>query len=145
MGNYNWLFWVAAMVLFGVMEATTVNLVSIWFIGGALGALVVQLLGGGFWFQMVVFLLVSFGFLACLRPFVRKFVTPRQTATNADAVIGRQTYLTETVDNLRETGALKLEGKEWTVRSEHGEILPAGSLVRVVRLQGVKLYVEPVA
>ena len=145
MGNYGWLFWVAAMVLFGIMEAATVNLVSVWFVGGALAALVVQLLGGGVWFQIIVFLLVAGGLLACLRPFVRKFVNPVHTATNADAAIGRQAYLTETVDNLRETGALKLDGKEWTVRSEHNEILPAGTLVRIVRMQGVKLYVEPVA
>ena len=61
MGNYGWLFWVAAMVLFGIMEAATVNLVSVWFVGGALAALVVQLLGGGVWFQIIVFLLVAGG------------------------------------------------------------------------------------
>ena len=79
-----------------------------------------------------------------LRPFVRKFVTPVKTATNADMAIGRSAYLTETVDNLRGTGALKLDGKEWTVRSMDQTVLPAGTLVKIVKLEGVKLYVTPV-
>ena len=57
--------------------------------------------------------------------------------------IGREAYLSETVDNLRGTGALKLDGKEWSVRSVDGAVLEAGTLVRIVNMQGVKLYVEP--
>ena len=144
MEQYGWLFWVAATVIFAVAEAATVNMVSIWFVGGALAAMVAQLLGGGVWLQILVFLAVSCLLLAALRPFVRKFVTPRRTATNADMALGREAYLTETVDNLQETGALKLDGKVWSVRSVSGEVLPKGTLVKVVRLEGVKLYVEPV-
>ena len=141
---FGWVLWIAAMVLFGIIEASTVNMVSVWFVGGSLAALIVQLLGGGFWLQLGVFLAVSAGLLACLRPFVKRFVSPKRTATNADMAIGREAYLTETVDNLRETGALKLDGKEWTVRSASGDILPKGTLVKIVNLQGVKLYVEQV-
>ena len=86
---------------------------------------------------------MAIGLLACLRPFVRKYVTPNKTATNADMVLGRTAYLTETVDNLRATGALKLDGKVWTVRSADGSVLPEGTLVKIVKLEGVKLYVEP--
>ena len=135
--------WVGAMVAFAILEVATVNMVSLWFIGGAAAALVAQLLGGALWVQILVFFVVSVILLACLRPFVRKYVTPRKTATNADMALGRQAYLTETVDNLRGTGALKLDGKEWSVRSAKGDILPEGQLVTIVKLEGVKLYVEP--
>ena len=135
--------WVGAMIVFGILEVATVNMVSLWFIGGAAAALVAQLLGGALWVQILVFFVVSVILLACLRPFVRKYVTPRKTATNADMALGRQAYLTETVDNLRGTGALKLDGKEWSVRSAKGDILPEGQLVTIVKLEGVKLYVEP--
>lgn len=138
-----WFVWVAAMVAFAILEVATVNMVSLWFIGGAAAALISQLLGGNIWVQIVVFLVVSVILLACLRPFARKFVTPKKTATNADMAIGRQAYVTEEVDNLRGTGALKLDGKEWSVRSVSGEILPAGTLVKIVKMEGVKLYAEP--
>lgn len=144
MEQYGWLFWLAAMIVFGLAEAATVNMVSIWFVGGALCALIAQLLGGGVWLQITVFLIVSGILLASLRSFVRKFVQPRKTATNSDMALGREAYLTEAADNLMETGALKLDGKVWSVRSASGEVIPAGTLVKVVKLQGVKLYVEPV-
>ena len=135
--------WVGAMIAFGVLEVATVNMVSVWFVGGAAAALGAQLLGGNLWVQITAFLVVSIALLACLRPFIRKFVNPNKVATNADMALGQQAYLTETVDNLRGTGALKLEGKEWSVRSANGDVLPEGTLVKIVKLEGVKLYVEP--
>lgn len=135
--------WLGLIVLFSVVEAATVSMVSLWFVGGSLAGLVVTLLGGQLWVQIMVCLIVSAALLACLRPFVRKFVTPKKTATNVDMVLGRTAYITEPVDNLRATGALKLDGKEWTVRSMNDEILPEGTLVRIVKLEGVKLFVEP--
>ena len=138
-----WLIWIGLMVVFAIVEASTVSMVSLWFIGGSLGGLIVTLLGGGLWLQIAVFLVVSVALLACLRPFVRKYVTPKKTATNVDMVLGRSAYLTQTVDNLRGTGALKLDGKEWTVRSTDESVLPEGTLVKIVKLEGVKLYVEP--
>ena len=144
MEQYGCLIWIGLMIVFAVVEAATVNMVSIWFVGGSLVALIAQLLGASVWVQILVFLFAAAVLLACLRPFARKFVTPRQTATNADMALGREAYLTETVDNLRGTGALRLDGKEWTVRSMDTSVLPEGTLVKVVKLEGVKLYVEPV-
>ena len=135
--------WIGAMIAFGILEVATVNMVSLWFVGGAAAALGAQLLGGNLWVQITVFFTASVVLLACLRPFVRKYVTPNKTATNADMALGQQAYLTETVDNLRGTGALKLDGKEWSARSVSGDVLPEGMLVTVVKLEGVKLYVEP--
>ena len=143
MDQYSWMFWIAAIVVFGIAEAATVNMVSLWFVGGAVAALIADLLGAGGWLQLIVFFAVSAALLASLRPFVKKFISPRKVATNADMAIGREAYLTQTVDNIRGTGALKLDGKEWTVRSMNDEILPEGTLVRIVKLEGVKLFVEP--
>lgn len=143
MEQYGWIVWAAAMVIFAIAEAATANLVSVWFVGGSLAALITELLGGNLWVQLAVFLVASGVLLALLRPFARKFVTPRRTATNADMALGKEAYVTETVDNLNETGAVKLDGKVWTARSVSGDILPAGTLIRVVKLEGVKLYVEP--
>lgn len=138
-----WIFWIAAIVIFAIAEAATVNMVSVWFVAGALAALIVQLLGGAVWLQITVFFVVSAALLAGLRPFVKKYVTPKKTATNADMALGQEAYVTETIDNLRGTGAVKLDGKVWTARSVQDAVLPEGTLVKVVKLEGVKLYVEP--
>lgn len=144
MNEYGWVLWLIAMVVFGIVEAATVSMVSLWFVGGSLAAMIAQLVGAGVWVQIIVFVVVSAALLACLRPFVKKFVDPKQTATNTDAILGREAVITETVDNLRAVGTLKLDGKEWTARSAAGQTLPVGMVVKVVRIEGVKLYVEPV-
>ena len=144
MEQYGWILWAVLMVVFAIAEAATVNLVSIWFVGGALVALIVQLLGGNIWLQLSLFLVTAGALLACLRPFVRRYVAPRHTATNSDMLLGREAFVTETVDNLHVTGSFKLDGKVWTARSATDAVLPEGTLVKVVKLEGVKLYVEPV-
>ena len=144
MEQYDWILWVGLMVVFGILELSTVNLVSIWFVAGSLVAMVAALLGTSIWVQIVLCLITAGILLAFLQPFVRKFVTHKKTATNADMVLGREAYLTEAVDNIRGTGSLKLDGKEWTVRSMDQTVLPAGTLVKIVKLEGVKLYVTPV-
>ena len=144
MEQYDWILWVGLMVVFGILELSTVNLVSIWFVAGSLVAMIAALSGASLWVQIILCLVTAGILLAFLQPFVRKFVSPKKTATNADMVLGREAYLTEEVDNIRGTGSLKLDGKEWTVRSVDQSLLPAGTLVKIVRLEGVKLYVTPV-
>lgn len=146
MNSYGWLVWLFLMIGFAALEAATVNLVSVWFAGGAVAGMVAQLFGASVPVQLLAFLLVSALLLGCLRPFVRKYASPKaHTPTNADMVLGREACLTETVNNREGTGALKLDGKVWTARSAEDAVLEAGTLVKVVKLEGVKLLVEPVA
>lgn len=134
--------WLGAVCLFAVTEAATVNLVALWFVGGALCALLCAILGAPLWLQAVLFLLVSAALLGCLRPFVRKYVNPKKTATNADRNIGKTVMVTERIDNLRGTGAVRSCGAEWTARSIDGSIIEKDALVTVDKIEGVKLYVE---
>ena len=136
--------WLALMVVFLITEAATVVTVSLWFAGGALAALVASLLGAAIWLQVLIFLAVSAALLACLRPVVRKHFTPKLTRTNVDSVIGSQGYVTADIDNLSAVGTVKLGAMEWTARSVSGEKIPAGTLVKVEKIEGVKAFVAPV-
>jgi len=143
MNEYSWL-WLGAAVLFAVTEAATVSLVSLWLIGGALAAFVASLLGATLWVQVVLFVVVSGLLLACLRPFVKKFSQPKLTPTNLDRIVGMRAPVTEEIDNLRATGAVKVEGKVWTARSEDDAVISPGTTVEILRIEGVKVYVTPV-
>lgn len=134
--------WLVAMIVLLIVEAIVPGLVSIWFAIGALAALVSALLGAPLWLQMVWFLVVSVVALALTRPLVKKYVNGRVQPTNADALIGRDCVVTENIDNIAGTGAVKVDGKVWTARSVDENVhFLAGSIVTAVRIEGVKLIV----
>ena len=131
----NWI-WLGAVVAFGVLEAATAALVSIWFVGGAAVALLASFLGAALWLQIALFLAVSVGILM-------KRANAKTVPTNLDRVIGCTARVTEDIDNEAGTGAVYVEGKTWTARSSDGTVLPIGTRVIAERMEGVKLYVKP--
>ena len=140
----NTILWLGLMVLFLVIEAATVTMVSLWFAGGALAALSVAAMDGSIVLQIVAFALVSTVMLALLRPMARKHFTPKLTKTNVDSVIGTVGFVTSDIDNVAATGTVKLGSMEWTARSATGEKISTGTLVKVEKIEGVKAFVTPV-
>ena len=142
--NWEAIFWLAAMVVFIAAEAMTVSLVSVWFAAGALGAIVVALLGGGLILQVTVFLALAVALLLSLRSIVRKHFTPHVTKTNIDSVIGATGIVVTPVNNIAALGQVQINGMEWSARSSDNSHIPAGVMVRVDRVEGVKVFVTPV-
>ena len=135
--------WLALLILFSIGEAITVGLTSVWFAVGSLGALLCALAGGNIWLQIGVFLALSGLALALVRPLAKKFLTPGYSATNADRVIGQEAVVTQTIDNLKGQGQVNIAGQTWTARSQDDAVIPEGTLVRVLRIEGVKVFVIP--
>ena len=138
------IIWLVLMVIFLIAEALTVSMISLWFAAGAVVALLLSLLNLQIWLQVLLFFLVSGALLACLRPLVRRHVTPKLTPTNVDAIVGTRCMVTAEIDNVCAAGQVKLNGIEWSARSVTGQIIPEGTLVRVERVEGVKVFVIPV-
>ena len=136
--------WVVLMVVFLVVEAATAGLTCIWFAIGSLAALIAALFDALLWLQIVWFLVISFVTLYFTRPLVKKYVNSRSQPTNADMVIGKEALVTEDIDNVEATGAVSVGGKVWTARSADGGRIKSGAVVSVLRIEGVKLIVEPV-
>ena len=134
--------WVIALVVFLVIEAITVGLTSIWFAAGALAAWICALLGAPVWLQVAVFIVVTAVALYFTRPIVKKYINGKIVPTNADANIGKECRVTETIDNIAGTGAVYVDGKTWTARSENDGVIPEGELVTALRIEGVKLIVS---
>ncbi len=139
------LFWVAVIAAAAIAEAETCDLVAIWFIPGALTALILALIGVDFWIQAIVFAGLSAAILTLFFTVIKKRI-PKQKKhqTNADALIGAKGIVEEEINNIRETGSVKTRGLVWSARSTKEEIIiPAGSVVRIVEISGVKLICEP--
>ncbi len=140
--NMMTVIWISAIVVFGIAEAATAGLVSIWFVGGSAAALVAAAFDGPLWLQCVLFLLVSAALLVATRPLARR-MREKVVPTNADRVLHHAARVTETIDNAHSTGAVYIDGKTWTARSEDGTVLAKDTMAKVVRMEGVKLYVVP--
>lgn len=136
--------WTAAIIVFGIVEAVTAGLVCIWFAAGAVAALIAAFVGVPLWAQIGLFVIVSAVALALTRPLLKKITQGQVTPTNADRVLGQTAKVTETIDNENYTGAVYVDGKTWTARSADGSVIPAGSRVKIEKMQGVKLLVSPV-
>ena len=137
--------WLVLLIVFAASEAVTVGLTSIWFAAGALCALISALLGGPLWLQLTLFLAVSLLCLLAVRPLAKKHLNDRVVPTNADRVIGAEAQVTEDIDNVHGKGAVVIRGMAWSARSQDGGPITAGTMVRVLRIEGVKVFVEPIA
>ena len=136
--------WLVAMIVLLVIEGVVPGLISIWFALGALAALVSALLHAPLWLQIVWFLAVSIAALALTRPLAKKYINAKTQPTNADMLIGKECVVRESIDNVLGAGAVSVDGKVWTARTEDPNIKGAvGQTMTVVRIEGVKLIVKP--
>lgn len=132
-------FWFICFILFLIIEIITVNLVTIWFAIGALGALVISLLIDSELISIITFLVVSIISLLLTRPFLKKWHDKKIIPTNLDVVIGKIGIVTQDI-LINNPGEVKIYGKTWTAVSEH-EILK-NKKVEVLNIEGNKLIVK---
>ena len=135
-------YWLILFVILLIIEILTMGLTTIWFAGGALAALVVSLLGGPVWLQILLFLGVSVVLLIFTRPLAVRYMNKNQQKTNVDSIPGKTGVVTETIDNLKAEGQVMVDGTVWTARSQNGDTIEEGKVVKVLAVEGVKLIVE---
>lgn len=136
--------WLILLIVFAVVEGMTAGLVSIWFALGAAAALIASFLTDSLPVQVVVFALVSVLAMAIIRPLAARFFTPHHEATNADRIIGSTAVVIVPIDNVNGTGQVKVGGKIWTARAPGEDVIPEGTMVKILRIEGVKVFVEPI-
>lgn len=136
--------WMAVIIICVAVEAFTLDLSAIWFAVGGVAALIAASLSLEVPAQLVIFVLFSAALLALVRPFCRKFLKTKNEPTNADRIIGETAIVTEVIDNVHETGAVKILGTIWSARSIDDAVIPEGVAVKVVAIRGVKAMVQKV-
>lgn len=139
-----WVFWLILLVIFLVVEAMTVGLVSIWFAVGALVALVLDLLGVNFIIQIVAMLVVSLVFFLIFVAKRKDKESETHLPTNADRYVGRAARVTQIIDPIRGTGQVLVDGLVWSAKPTDGKIIEEDRQVVIVSIQGVHALVKEV-
>ncbi len=138
--NYLPILWLALTVLLVVLEASTYQLVAIWFALGSLAALLAATAGlWGFTGQLTLFVVVSIGALIGTRPFVKKVLKTKKVPTNADRVIGKTGIVLQEISPLKK-GRIRAEGLDWSAIS--AQEIPVGTAVVIESMEGVTVYVR---
>lgn len=136
--------WLLVFVILIGIEVATMSLTTIWFAIGAIGGLFASLAGADTTVQIVIFLMISLVILYFYRPLALKYVNTRLTKTNVDDLVGKEGRITEKVDNLSQSGRMVVNGMDWSARTENDElVIEPDTVVRIVKVVGVKLIVEP--
>ena len=136
------IIWLIVLVVCLVVEVATLGLASIWFAGGALLALIIAMVGGPLWLQLLVFMVVSIVLLIFTRPIATKFFNQNRAKTNVESVVGKQAIVTVTIDNLKGQGQIVTNGMEWTARSIDDSTIEEGAVVVIEKIEGVKAIVK---
>lgn len=138
------IFWLVLLIVALVIEVLTMGLTSIWFTGGALAAILAELLQAPIELQIFLFMTVSLLLLFFTRPVAVRYFNKDRVRTNAEGLVGRQAIVISEIDNLHGIGQVTVGGQEWSARSiDESERIPVGSVVVIVSISGVKLMVRP--
>ena len=137
--------WLGLTIVFAITEAATAQLTTIWFAAGSLTAMLLTIFGvQSLTVQVVAFLIVSVVTLIVTRPIVKKVIHKDVQPTNADRNIGETGIVTEEINNINGTGAVKVNGTVWTARSIDDTVIAEETLVKVVRIEGVKVIAQKI-
>jgi membrane protein implicated in regulation of membrane protease activity len=137
------LIWLGLAAVLLIIEALTAGLTTIWFAGGALVAAVTAYLGVGAGVQLLLFLCVSLLLLIFTRPLAMRFMDKGITKTNVNSLIGTRAVVTKEINNLAQTGQVRINDIEWTARSSSEKvIIPEKTIVEIEAVNGVKLIVH---
>lgn len=136
--------WLAVFVIMSIVEACTFQLVSIWFAVAAVVSLILSLFGLSITVQIAAFLVVSLALLVVTYPFVKKFLNAKKTKTNSDRYIGEKGVVIEEINNIKGQGQVNVLGSVWTARSSENEVIEKDSLIKVEKIEGVKLIVTKI-
>lgn len=131
-------FWLLFIIVLGFIEASTINLVSIWFIISGLLALVLSFFVDSFAIQFGVFVVVGILLMITTRTTLEKKLV-RKEKTNLDRIIGMKGVVTEDISEMV-VGEVLVDGKKWSATSNDN--LKKDEVVRILKINGVKLEVE---
>lgn len=133
--------WLIVIIICCLLEAITVNLVSVWFIASGIVALIASLFTDSFEIQLGIFVILGIFLLITTRKPLQKLVNQKKEKTNIDRIFDMTGVVTEEISK-NKSGVVKIDGKYWTAISD--ETIQKDSIVKVLQINSTKLKVKKV-
>ena len=136
---YGWI-WIAIIVVALGVEVATDQLISIWFVPGAIIATILEFLDVDLIWQILVVLVLAAAGITFAKTYLSKRLKAGIIKTNIDAIIGERCVVTEKIDNYIGCGQVKIKGQIWSARGVgDDDVFEAGEVLHVVAIEGVKV------
>lgn len=130
--------WLSIAIILSIIEMSTVNLVSIWFIVSSLIAMILSLFIDNVLIQITVFVLLGIILMLSTKKIIKK-ILPHKIKTNVDRIIGMQGIVTKKITK-KIPGEVKVDGKYWTAFAE--ETINVDEVVEILEINSTKLKVK---
>lgn len=134
-------FWLCIVILLSIIEAATIDVVTIWFVISGIFTIVLSLFVDAFIIQLGLFTTLGIILLVITRPIVKKVLKSKNIKTNFDRIIGMEGIVTEKITK-NSVGEVKVDGKRWSAISD--KMLNEGTPVTILEINGVKLKVKEI-
>ena len=140
-----WLYiWLAVTAAALIIEFITTEMVSVWFVGGGLVAMLLAGLGLDWYFHVPAFIVISLVLMLCFRKLVMKKLNKGTVRTNEETVIGKEVVLLSAI-GFNNPGSIKVNGVVWTaVAEDENASIAEGTRVIVERIEGNKYIVKEI-
>jgi membrane protein implicated in regulation of membrane protease activity len=137
----DWLIWLIAAGVLAAAEAASLTLVLIMFAGGAAAASITAAAGGPVLLQCIVAIVATLALLGGARPVARRHLSAGAgIPTGSESLVGEEAVVLSEVT--AQDGRVRLRGGEWSARSyDQTQVLPAGTVVRVMKITGATAVV----
>lgn len=133
--------WLIVAVCFGLIEAVTIAIISVWFVIGAVASFFVSLLfPESIVLQIIIFILFSLLSLVFIRPVAKKYVDKYTRGGNINSKVNKTGVVIQDIKKA-EKGRVKIGDVEWVAVS-NGEDISKGTKIRVTNVDGNTLSVE---
>lgn len=139
-----WCFWLIIAGIFFIIEMATVGFLMFWLGIGALLAMITSFITSSIVVQTIVFVITSCILIPLTKPLADKFTGQKSVATNSYSLINKRGIVTLEINPIQGAGQIKVNGEIWSAKSEDDSIIPEGTEVKILSIDGVKLIVSPI-
>lgn len=141
--------WTAWLIFAGgcfLLEILTEGFLVFWLgVGGLCSMALSFLFPHAYFAQVLTLVIVSIVLILSTRKLTNKFQKKDETPRNVYTILGKKALVSETIDNLKGKGRIKIDGDMWSARNEDDdEIIEKGSTVEIIRIDGVKAMVRKI-
>jgi len=138
-----WWLWMIFAAIFAIGEIFTAGFFLLWFGVGAAIAGILAIFNIHAAWQWVSFLVVSLVLVAVSRKFADKLTKTPTSGIGSDRFVGKKGVVTEKIDNIKNTGQVRIDKDVWSADSENDIEINKDEIIIVTNVEGVHLIVKP--